>query len=266
MGRFKGWGGYALITGASSGIGWELAQVLARRGMDVVLMARSKDRLQELAGKIEKAHGVRAVSLPFDLSAPDPMASLEEALARLERPVDLLVNNAGFGVYGNFNSQGAEREAQMVRLNVMAPVLLTGLLLPGMKKRGRGWVVNVASTAAFQPVPHLGSYAATKAHLLSWTHSLDMELAGSGVRCSVLCPGSTVTNFHDVSGASERQARMMRSQTAADVAEECLAGLDRGKRVIVTGGLNRVLAGLSGFIPDGLAAQVSAQLMRPKSE
>jgi short-subunit dehydrogenase len=207
---------------------------------------------------------VRAAAIAVDLSDPDGPRRLHEELERIGLPVDLLVNNAGFGVYGRFASQGPEREAELVRLNVQAPVELAARVLPGMIGRGHGVIMNVASTAAFRPVPWIGSYAASKAHLLSWTHALDVELSGTGVRACVLCPGSTETNFHHVSGAAGVQRRnSLGRQTSDQVACEALAGLDRGKRVIVTGLINRLHVGLAQLIPAGLAARLAFMVMGP---
>lgn len=264
MTQFRGWGGAALVTGASSGIGRALAMRIAQRGMPLVLAARSADTLAALAREIAETHGVRVETVPCDLSSNEGPALLDAAVRRLGLEIDLLVNNAGAGIYGPFGSQGPAREAEIVRLNVQAPVELAALLLPGMIARGHGVVLNVASTAAFAPVPWIGSYAATKAHLLSWTHALDVELAGTGVRAAVLCPGSTATNFHHVSGASGSQRRnKLGQQSADDVAREGLAGLDRGRRVIVTGLVNKLHVGLAQWVPDGIAARLAYAVMGP---
>jgi len=238
---FRGWGGSALVTGASGGIGREIARALAARGIDLIVVARSRDRLETLADEIRDRHGVRVVVAPCDLSTATTERQLSDALGdlgELGENVDLLVNNAAFGIYGPFAKSGADREAEMLRLNLVAPVLLTARFLPPMRQRGRGIVLQVASTAAFAPVPFQGTYAATKAHLVSWTHALDTELRGTGVRACVLCPGSTRTDFHRVSGSAGERERKLSQQTAADVARECLHGLDRGRRVIVSGWLN----------------------------
>ncbi len=254
MAEFRGWGGAALVTGASSGIGRALARALAGRGMPVVLAARSEESLASLAKEIRAANGVRAEVVAVDLSTAEGPRRLAEECRRMGLDIDLLVNNAGFGIYGRFNSQGPERESELVRLNVQAPVELAARLVPDMIARGHGVVMNVASTAAFRPVPWIGTYAASKAHLLSWTHALDAELQGSGVRACVLCPGSTATNFHHASGAAGKQKKnTMGQQTSEDVAREALEGLDRGKRVIVTGLINRLHTGVAQFVPAGLA-------------
>lgn len=264
MKPFHGWGGAALVTGASSGIGRALAAALAARGMPLVLVARSKEMLATIATEISTAHGVRVEIVPCDLATNEAAAGIEDAVRALGWNVDLLVNNAGAGIYGPFGSQGPAREAEVVRLNVQAPVELAARFVPGMIARGHGIVLNVASTAAFAPVPWIGTYAASKAHLLSWTHSLDVELNGTGVRAAVLCPGSTATNFHRVSGASGKQRKnRLGQQSADDVAREALVGLDRGHRVIVTGFINRLHVALTHFVPDGVAARLAYAVMGP---
>jgi short-subunit dehydrogenase len=264
LAEFRGWGGAALVTGASSGIGRALAEQIGARGMNLVLTARSREILEKLSADICRAHGVRVEIFPADLSLNESPRELEEACRRWGMPIDLLVNNAGFGVYGPFASQGASREAELVRLNVMAPVELAARFLPGMIQRGHGIIYNVASTAAFAPVPWIGTYAATKAHLLSWTHSLDVELRGTGVRAMVLCPGTTETGFHRVSGAAGKQRKnLFPKLTAEEVARQGLRGIDRGKRVVVTGWMNRLHTALASFVPDGLAAEMAFNVMRP---
>jgi short-subunit dehydrogenase len=264
MKEFRGWGGAALVTGASSGIGRELAKQLAARGMDLVITARSRESLEALAGEITSQHRVRAASVSVDLGTIEGAERVDQECRRLGMPIDLLVNNAGFGIYGPFGSQGAAREAELIRLNVMAPVELAARLLPEMMARGHGIILNVASTAAFAPVPWISNYAATKAHLLSWTHSLDVELEGTGVRAMLLCPGSTETNFHRVSGAAGRQRSNLFPQLSAEeVARQCLAGIDRGQRVIVTGWVNRLHSAAAAIVPDGWAAKVAFKVMGP---
>lgn len=264
MEPFKGWGGFALVTGASSGIGTSLARALAARGIPVILCARSEEKLRSLAAEITSASKVRAEVVACDLSRNEEPARVAAEVERRGLVVDLLINNAGAGIYGHFGAQGPEREAEIVRLNVQAPVELTARFLPGMLERGRGVVLQVASTAAFRPVPWIGSYAATKAHLLSFTHALDTELQGTGVRAAVLCPGSTSTEFHRVSGASGNQSKnKLGQQTPDEVAMECLRGLDRGRRVIVTGLINRLHVGAAQFLPYGLAAKLAYAVMGP---
>lgn len=264
MAEFRGWGGAAIVTGASGGIGLELAKLLASRGMDLILVARSADNLRILANRLEQQHRVRAIPLAVDLAAPDAAAALPEAFRDVDLTVDLLVNNAGFGVFGPFGNQGIAREAEMIRLNTIAPTVLTGLFLPGMLRRRRGRILNIASTAAFAPVPWLATYAATKAHLVSWTHALDTELAGTGVRVCVCCPGTVRTRFLEVSGAATMREHALPASQPAHVAEACLRGLDRGRRVVVVGMLNRLHRAAAAVTPPAWAAGIAASVNRPK--
>jgi short-subunit dehydrogenase len=264
--EFRGWGGAALITGASSGIGLALARQLANRGMHVLLVSRATENLRVLAQRLSSEYKVRAIAIPGDLSTVEGPGNLVKTLSQVELEIDLLVNNAGFGIYGPFANQGPERESEMIRLNVGAPTELAARLLPGMIRRRRGLILNVASTAGFAPVPWIGTYAATKGYVIQWTIALDEEIKGTGVRAAVLCPGTTATNFHQVSGAAKGRKKDLPQQTAAAVAMECLKGLDRGKRVIVTGLLNKLHVAAASTLPAGLAANVAVKVMRPKKK
>lgn len=258
------WRGAALVTGASEGIGLEIARQFAKRRVDLMLVSRTEANLRVHAQNLAAAHGIRAEYIACDLSTAEGPASLMERLRDIDMVFDILVNNAGFGIFGGFGSQGPAREGQLVRLNAAAPVELAAYLLPGMKRRKRGYILNVASTAAFRPVPWIPTYAASKSFLLEWTIALDTELKGTGVRASVLCPGTTATNFHTVSKAPHGGAGVFGQQTAAQVAEECMRGIDRGRRVIVTGALNKFHALLAAFVPRGLAAAIAYRALRPK--
>lgn len=262
MAEFRGRGGAALVTGASGGIGRELALLLAARGMDVVLAARSADVLAALARQLHETHGVRAVPWPVDLAAEDAARTLPASFAALGVTVDLLVNNAGFGVFGPFGRLGLAREAEMIRLNTVAPAILAGIVLPGMVKRGHGRILNIASTAGFAPVPWLATYGASKAHLISWTHALDAELRGTGVRVSVACPGTVSTPFLLTAGA-DRRAHPLPSTPADVVAREILRGLDSGRRVVVIGWLNRLHRAAAAVSPPAAATAIAAWVNRP---
>jgi hypothetical protein len=262
MPEFRGWGGAALVTGASSGIGLELARALAARGMNLVLVSRSAENLRILAEQLSSAHKILAIPMPADLATTDGPSDLMNRLRGVDLTIDALVNNAGVGIYGAFGNQGPAREAEMLRLNVCAPTELAAYFLPGMIRRRRGLVLNVSSTAGFAPVPWLGSYGASKSYLIHWTHALDEELRGTGVRASVLCPGTTATNFVNVSGAKAR-ARPFPEMTAVDVAEQCLRGVDRGKRVIVPGPLNAAHGIAGRLVPPSLAARIAGIVNRP---
>ena len=193
-----------LITGASSGIGRELARQFAGDGADLVLIARSEDALRALAGELAVDYGVTAQIVPADLSRPGSPDQIVQTLAQQQTDVDVLVNNAGFGARGPVAGIGVGRQLEMVEVNVAALTRLTALLLPGMLERRRGGILNVASTAAFQPGPNHAVYYATKAYVLSFTQALAEEVRGSGVRVSCLAPGPTDTGF--AAQAGERAA------------------------------------------------------------
>jgi short-subunit dehydrogenase len=255
--------GHALVTGASSGIGRAYAQALRRRGRKLILVARRADRLNELAAELGGPDG--AIVLPADLARPGGVRELLATLGGRGLVIDLLVNNAGLGHTGRFAEQPPDVVTGMVDLNVTALVALTRGLLPAMLARRGGAIVNVASTASFQPVPYLTVYAATKAFVLSFTEGLAAELVGTGVHVQVLCPGPTATEFHEVAGTDGQiLARRMPSMTAAEVVEISLRGLDRGRLRVVTGLANRALPALQRFLPSALVRRVAAELYRPR--
>jgi len=232
--------GYALVTGASSGIGLAYAQALRRRGKKLVLVARRAERLNQLAAELGGPEV--AVVLPTDLARLGAVNGLLDALRERGLTIDLLINNAGMGHTGRFAEQPPEILRSMIDLNVTAVVELTRGLLPAMLARRQGAVVNVSSTAAFQPVPYLTVYAASKAFVLSFTEGLAVELAGTGVRVQVLCPGPTATEFFEVAGThSGLLARKMPSMTAAEVVEISLRALEHGRLRVVAGLANRAL-------------------------
>jgi short-subunit dehydrogenase len=244
-----------LITGASAGIGMELAAVFARHGHDLVLVARSGERLRALAGDLEKAHPISARVIEKDLalaSAPD-----EVARELQELDVDVLVNNAGFGLYGPFVESELPKQLEMVQLNVATLTHLTGLFLPPMVRRGRGRVLNVASTAAFQPGPLMAVYYATKAYVLSFSEALDEELRGSGVHVTALCPGATETGF--ASRADLETSRLFEAvaMDARSVAETGYRGLMAGKRVVIPGLQNKFTVHANRVVPRRLAARLA---------
>jgi short-subunit dehydrogenase len=252
----------ALVTGASSGIGASFARALRRRGHRLVLVARRRERLlalqQELGGE------AAAAVIPVDLAAPGGVAALLKELQDRRLAIDLLVNNAGVGHTASFHEQPRDRVLGMIDLNVRALVELTHALLPPMVERKRGTVLNVASNAAFQPVPYLTVYAATKAFVLSFTEALATELRGTGVRVQALCPGITRTEFLEVAethpGLLVNRMPMM---TSDEVVEISLRALDTGKLRVVAGLANRLLGFLVRFTPGALTRTVGARLYKP---
>jgi uncharacterized protein len=233
-------GSTCLITGASSGIGADIARELARRGHGVTLVARREERLQELAEELEGRHGVRVETIECDVTDSDGRDALRAQLDERGLTVEVLVNNAGFGSGGAFTELDGEKEALMVRTNVEAVVALTSAYLPAMVERGRGAVLNLGSLIAFQPVPFQATYGASKAFVLSFTESLHEELRGTGVTVTALCPGPVRTEFGEAGGfggADERIPGFM-WLSSDDVAEAGVEGLEKGKRVVVPGELN----------------------------
>jgi short-subunit dehydrogenase len=233
-----------LITGASSGIGAEIARGLAARGLGVTLVARREERLRELAGELSAAHGVDAEIVTADVSRERSRNRLFNELEQRGLTVEVLVNNAGFGSGGRFNELDAAKEASMVRTNCEAVVALTGRYLPEMVERGRGAVLNVASLIAFQPVPFQATYGATKAFVLSFTDAIHEELHGTGVTATAVCPGPVRTEFGEVGGFGGADDRIPGPLwlDARKVARDAINALDAGDRVTVPGAHNRIAA------------------------
>jgi short-subunit dehydrogenase len=232
----------ALVTGASSGIGVEIARSLARRGHAITLVARRKDRLEALAEELRSTSGVRVDVIACDVADAGSRAALVAELDALGLTVEILVNNAGYGTGGRFHTLELEREIGMVRVNSEAVVALCGTFVPAMVKRGHGAVLNVASTIGFQPVIGEATYGATKAFTLSFTEALHGELHGTGVVVTALCPGPVKTEFMDDPGIQEGASALPGPMwvDASVVAEKGVAGLERGRRVVVPGVLNRI--------------------------
>lgn len=253
----------ALVTGASSGIGLELATELARRSTDLVLVARSRDALGTLAEELRVAHQVDVEVLPCDLTDVSARASVEERLRDRDRPVDLLVNNAGVGQVGAFADLDVDTAERIVTLNVIAPLRLVHAAL-GVLADQRGAVLNVSSIGGNQPVPQMATYAATKAFLTSWGESLHEELRRRGVTVTTLAPGFTRTNF--VAGAdADAQASVLPAFLWADAADVARAGLDAvaaGRAVVTPGMLNRAGAAVSAVTPTGVSRRVIGEVMR----
>ena len=226
----------AWITGASSGIGAEFASALARRGYDLVLVARRRDRLVELAESLERSHGVTAEPLAADLASDDGLAQVEQRILAADN-LELLVNNAGFGTVGKFFRIDAASQDQMHRLHVLATVRLTHAALAGLVLRGKGGVINVSSVAAYWQSPGSVSYCATKCWMNSFTEGLDLELkaAGSAVKMQALCPGYTRSEFHEAAGMDANLISKSLWMSAADVVAASLEGLDRGELIVVPG-------------------------------
>lgn len=225
----------ALITGASGGIGLAIARLLAASGHDLILVARSKDKLEALAAELASAHGCQATVLRADLADPVAPAALAAEIAARKLAVDVLVNNAGVGVYGPFATNDWTRERDIIQINVTSLVDLTKRLLPGMVARRRGRILNVASTAAFQPGPLMAIYYASKAFVLSFSEALGNELGGSGVTVTALCPGPTATGFEAAADLGASRLFRMGSMSMEDVARAGVDAMMRGRSVVIPG-------------------------------
>jgi uncharacterized protein len=244
----------ALITGASAGIGEQIARELTGRGYGVTLVARREERLRELADELSREHGVRAEAIACDLGEAVERERLAAAVDELGLAVEILVNNAGFGDSGNVARTDRERIVAMVGLNCQALLDLQARFTMPMAERERGAVINVASTAAFQPIPGTATYAATKAFVLSLSEATHSELKGRGVTVTALCPGPVKTEFADVAGVGGAEENLpgIFWTPVEQVAREAVDGADRGKRVVVPGLMNRAGA---------LTAQHSPRMM-----
>jgi short-subunit dehydrogenase len=251
--------GTVLVTGASSGIGEEIAKEFTRRGRHVVLVARRADRLQALAATLGSAAGVLAA----DLSKPEDRAALPARVAELGLVVDVLVNNAGLSTSGPIAASDPAAELNLIEVDVAAVVDLCSRFVPGMVARGRGAVLNVSSLGAFGPVPGQAAYGAAKAFVLSYTQSLGQELNGTGVVASALCPGPVKTGFGETAGISDEDAEAALPKamwvSAADVAVTAVDGLASGKSVIVPGALNKVGAAAYKILPRRLLLPILAR-------
>jgi short-subunit dehydrogenase len=246
-----------LVTGASSGIGAELARAFARGGASLVLTARSVDRLEALATELRAAHSVPVSVVAADLGAPDGVARIVDRLQRDGVLIDVLVNNAGYAGFGPFTETAWAEEAGMLQLNVLALTELAKRLLPGMVARKRGGILNVASTAAFQPGPLMAVYYATKAYVLSFSEAIAEELRGTGVTVTALCPGPTESGFQArASMEASRLVKGKRLMDAATVAKAGYEGFRRGATVVIPGFQNRLLAQSVRFTPRRLLTRI----------
>ncbi len=250
----------ALITDASSGIGRELAALFAKDGYNLVLVARSEDRLRQLAQEFESQHRVTAKVLPKDLSIPTAPQEVFDALEAESIQVDVLVNNAGFQVYGPFAENDWQKEQAMIQVNLVALTHLTKLFLPGMVKRGAGKIMNIGSTGSFSPGPLNAIYCATKAYVLSFSEAIAEELDGTGVTVTALCPGATETEFA-VRGEIEDVNLFQNMMSAADVAKAGYRAMKNNRRVIVPGWINKMMAMSSRMMPHRIVTRVAKNMM-----
>ena len=259
----------ALITGASAGIGAAVSRELASRGHNVILVARRKERLETLATELVEQHGIRAETLSCDLGKAAPRGRLPGQIEKLGLDVEILINNAGFATNGPYEKADPEREIEQVRVLVEAPVALTLAFLPAMVKRGRGAILNVASTAAMQPLPYSAGYSSAKAYVKTLSEALHIEMKGKGVTVSALCPGPVSTDFWEISGWSVAGGETFESAvpkpawiTPKQAATEGIDGLDAGHRVIVPGLQVRTAMRAAQYIPHMIKLPIMERVMR----
>ena len=254
----------ALITGASSGIGMAIARRLAERGHGLTLVARREDRLRALGTELHDEHGIRAESIAADLGTKSGRGQVVGRVAALGLDVEILVNNAGFGGSGNVHRGDPGRLTRMVRLNCEALVELQARYTSAMAERGRGAVINIASTAAFQPIPGTAAYAATKAFVLALSEATHSELAGRGVSVTAVCPGPVKTEFAETAGLGDANDRLPGFiwTDVEDVAKEAVDGADKGHRVVVPGLMNRAGALLGQHSPRALVLPLAKRAWR----
>jgi uncharacterized protein len=252
----------ALVTGASSGLGADFARQLAGMGCGLILAARREERLLALKEELLAAYPVPVECMAIDLAASGSPEALHERIRASGRDVDVLVNNAGYGLYGDFVETPWERMQQMLELDIVALTRLTHLFVPDMRARGFGYVLNVASTGSFQPTPTYAAYSAAKAYVLSLGEALHYELRGSGVGCTTLCPGVTRTEFFDVAGQALTAYQRMTMMESSAVAHVGLQTMLRGRSSVVAGPFNALFAWGTRLLPRQTLAAISGRLMR----
>jgi short-subunit dehydrogenase len=255
-----------LVTGASGGIGLELARIAAARHDDVVLVARRESKLRDLARELEQQHGIRAHVMPADLARAGAASDVASRIAALGVHVDHLMNNAGFGLYGRFVETPLDAELQMIQVNIVALTELTKQLLPEMVARGSGRILNVASTAAFLPGPLMAVYYATKAYVLSFSEAIANELAGTGVTVTALCPGPTASGFQ--AAAHLEESKLVAGKTLAisrAVAQEGYDAMMAGKRLIVSGFSNKLVVQMPRLLPRRVVATIVRAVQERRS-
>jgi len=258
MNSFKG--RYVFITGASMGIGYELAKLSAEDGANLVLIARSEDKLLEIKKEIENEYDVNTVVMVKDLIIDNAPMEIYNEIKERNIDIDVLVNNAGFGYYGEFSETDLNRQLDMIRLNVMSLVQLTGLFLPDMIKKGYGKILNIGSIAGFQGIPTHSVYSATKGFVMLFSESIADELEGTGVTVTCLCPGPTVTNFFETATMKRSRLQKFRLMKANKVAKIGFDALKENKTIIISGTGNKIVIFLERFLPRKFVANLAGRI------
>lgn len=254
-------GKWALITGASSGLGVDFARELAARGANIILAARRLDRLESVREAIGKLHAVQIETMQVDLAAPDAPQTLHDQLEAGGRPIDMLINNAGLGIYGPFLEIEWAREKAMLELDIVTLTHMSKLFLRGMVARRFGYVMQIASIGAYQPSPLYASYSAAKAYVMNFSLAVNHELAGTGVKMCVVSPGVTRTEFLEVAGQAATPFQRMTRMESPAVARIGVEGMLAGRTHIVPGWINQLLASSTRLMPRGMAAAIASRSM-----
>lgn len=252
----------ALITGASGGIGYELCKLFARDGYDLIIVARSADKMEKLKTDLNAQHGTRVLCIAADLCAESTAEHVFETVNAMGHRVDVLVNNAGFGDSGAYVQCDWAKQQSMVQLNILALMQLTRLFLPGMVKRGQGKIMNIASIAAFQPGPYMSAYYASKAFVLSFSEALSAELKDSDVFVTAVCPGPVNTGFESAASA-QRLFATIKAASAGDIASFAYRAMQRNKVVATPGVLFKVMHFAERLVPRSLVRNIVARMQRP---
>lgn len=250
--------GYTLITGASAGLGTVFAERLAAEGRDLLLVARRRERLEALAERLHREHGVAVEIMPADLAAPDVPARIMTTVEERGWTLEGLVNNAGFGARGRFDALPLDRQLAMIQLNVNALTELTGRCTPELREADRPFIINVASLAAWQAGPNMAVYYATKAFVLSFSEALHEELAGDGIRVSALCPGATDTEFAEQAELTDSRMFRAGTQSADEVVRTSLRGL--GRAIVIPGLRSRIMAFFTRLVPRRTSRRIAGWL------
>ncbi|RLU00225.1 SDR family NAD(P)-dependent oxidoreductase [Ketobacter sp.] len=257
----------ALVTGASSGIGYEISKLLAEQGHDLVLVARREDRLKQLARYLEKEFDITAHVIPVDLTDLEDIDRLYITLEQENIPVDILVNNAGLGHWGPFTANDTQKELEMIQVNVMALTYLSKLFATDMVKRGLGKILNIASISGFTPGPYMATYNASKAFVVSFSEALNAELKGTGVSVTVSCPGPAASEFHQQAGTSGSFfLKLMPMMSSGQVARASLAAMNKRKTLVVPGTINWLISVAPRVVPIRVMLFVLKHLMRPRGQ